>query len=147
MDEYKLKEGELKKGEHKGRIMAAAVVVAGAILGGAFMSTNGVTAVWSLAALYMLGPLVAAMLVRPLQDDWWLFVTATILSLGIVVPWSFIHPAQWATVYLPQLGFWANLLFLVLLITSVGAGQPPRKLCWALTGVYLLILLALPLVL
>ncbi|MCL4262752.1 MAG: hypothetical protein KJ069_06035 [Anaerolineae bacterium] len=142
MSEYKL-----KKGENKNRIIAAALVVAAVILGGAFMSTDGVTAVWSLAALYMLGPLVAAMLVRPLQSDWWLFGTATLLSLGIVLPWSFIHPAQWAAVYLPELGFWANLLFLVLLITSVGAGQPPRKLCWALTGVYLLILLALPIVL
>lgn len=142
MDEYKL-----KKGENKNRIIAAAIVVAVVILGGAFMSTDGVTAVWLLAALYMMGPLVAAMLVRPLQDDWWLFFTATILSWGIVLPWAFIHPAQWAAVYLPELGFWANLLFLVLLITSVGAGQPPRKLCWALTGVYLLILLALPIVL
>lgn len=142
MSEYKL-----KKGENKSRIMAAAVVVAVVILGGAFMSTDGVTAVWLLAALYMLGPLVAAVLVRPLQDDWWLFVTATILSLGIVFPWSLLSPARWAAVYLPQLGFWANLLFFILLITSVGAGQPPRKLCWVLTGFYLLILLALPLVL
>ncbi len=142
MSEYKL-----KKGENKNRIIAAAAVVAAVILGGAFLSTDSVTAVWLLAALYMLGPLVAAVLVRPLQGDWWLFVTATILSLGIVLPWSFIHPAQWAVVYLPQLGLWANLLFLVLLITSVGSGQPPRKLCWALTGFYLLILLVMPLVL
>ncbi|HRQ40241.1 MAG TPA: hypothetical protein PLD25_20210 [Chloroflexota bacterium] len=142
MSDYKL-----KKGENKSRIIAAAAVVAVVILGGAFMSTDGVTAVWLLAALYMLGPLAAAVLVRPLQNDGWLFITATILSLGIVLPWSFINPAQWATVYLPELGFWANLLFLILLITSVGAGQPPRKLCWALTGFYLLILLALPLVL
>jgi hypothetical protein len=142
MSEYKL-----KKGEHKGRIMAAAGVIAAAMVGGAFMSTDGVTAVWLQAAVYMLGPLVAAVLVRPLPDDWWLFFTATILSLGIVLPWAVIHPAQWAAVYLPELGFWANLLFLILLITSAGAGQPPRKLWWALTCFYLLILLALPLVL
>ena len=139
MSEYKL-----KKGENKNRIIAAALVIATVILGGAFVSTESVTAVWLLAAWYMLGPLVAAVLVRPWQRDWWLFGTATLFSLGIVLPWSFIHPAQWATVYLPELGLWANLLIFVLLITSAGAGQPPRKLCWALTGFYLLILLALP---
>jgi len=139
MDEYKL-----KNGENKGRILAAAGVIAVVIVGGAFISAESPTAVWLLAAWYMLGPLVAAMLVRPLQRDWWLFGTATLLSLGIVIPWSFLHPAQWATVYLPELGLWANLLIFVLLITSAGAGQPPRKLCWALSGFYLLILLALP---
>ncbi|MCP4360871.1 MAG: hypothetical protein GY796_22920 [Chloroflexi bacterium] len=69
-----------------------------------------------------------------------MFVTAVLLTLTIIIPWAFINPIHWATTQMPQLGYWANVLFFVLLITNMGAKRPPRNLARLLTGFYLLIM-------
>lgn len=142
MNEYKLKMGKPK------RIITAALLTAVSVLGGALLhSLNSESAalIWLTAAVYMLGPILAALLMWPLPEcDGWLFLTAVALSLAVVVPWAFVQPAVWAAAYLPQLGLWANVLFIVLLTTQSGAGRPSKVISWSLTGFYLLIMLIMP---
>lgn len=145
MSEYKLKKSKPK------RIIAAALLTAVSVLGGAWLhaiNSESAALIWLTTAVYMLGPILAALLVWPLLvDEGWLFMTAVLLSLAVVVPWAFVKPSVWATTYLPQLGLWANVLFIVLLMTQVGAGRPSKLISWSLTGFYLLIMLTMPLVL
>lgn len=142
MAEYKLK----KRGD--GRILAASLVSAAAVIGSAglhALAGEWHVGIWLAAAVAMMGPLLAAVILWPrLEEGGWLFTTAVFLAVPIVIPWAFIDPARWAAEILPQLGMWANVLFSGLWIAVVGAGRPPRKLSWALTGFYLLILLILP---
>ena len=140
------KHKDMEKGK---RIIGAALITAVSILMGALLHTVGsenVALIWLTTAVYMLGPILATIIIWPsIGFDGWLFTTAVLLSLAIVIPWSFINPSAWANTFLPQLGQWANVLFIVLLTTCVNAERPPKFINWLLTGVYLLIMLAMPL--
>lgn len=142
-----MSELKLKKIQSK-RIILAALVVAASVVVGALLHTadsENVALVWLTTAVYMLGPVLAALIVWPLVAyDGWLLLTAVVLSLAVVIPWAFINPSAWATSFLPQLGQWANVLFIVLLTTHVSAGRPPRFISWLLSGFYLLIVLGMP---
>lgn len=134
---------QVKKMDEGGRIIGAALVVAGGILAGSAVHSfgpEGVLTVWLAAAVFMLAPLLAALLVRPLLDDWWLYVTAVFLSISIIIPAALLNPAYWAAEQLPQLGMYANILFFVLLISQVKAGRPSKAVSWLLTGGYVLIM-------
>jgi len=142
----------IQKNKQKGkRTMGASLMVAALVLAGALlhrMSNGNAGLIWLTTAVYMLGPISAALIVWPLvKFDGWLFLTAVFLSLAIVVPWAFIDPSAWVASFLPQLGQWANVLVIVLLVSHVSAGKAPRGINWALTSFYLLILLGLPLLL
>ena len=145
MSEYKIKQ------KYKQRIIAAALVVAASILGGALLNSlnsESAAVIWLTTAVYMAGPILAALIVWPLTAyDGWLFLTAVLLSCAVVIPWAFINPAVWAANILSQLGQWANVLFIILLIIGVSAERPSRRLSWALTGFYCLIMLVLPVLL
>ena len=125
------------------RIIGAALLVAGGILLATVVhgfGPDGVLTVWLAAAVFLLAPLLAALLARPLLDDWWLYVTAVLLGLSIIIPAAFLHPAYWAAEQLPQLGRWANVLFFVLLISTVKVGRPSKAVSWLLTGFYVVIM-------
>ncbi|HFE67514.1 MAG TPA: hypothetical protein ENJ93_09660 [Chloroflexi bacterium] len=134
---------QVKKMDEGGRIIGAALVVAGGILAATAVHRFGpdsVLTVWLTAAVFLLAPLLAALLVRPLLDDWWLYVTAVLLGLSIIIPAAFLHPAYWAAEQLPQLGRWANVLFFVLLIVAAKTGRPSKAVSWLLTGFYVVIM-------
>ncbi len=125
------------------RLIGAALVVAGGILLATALHSfgpDGMLTVWLATAVFLLAPLLAALLVRPLLDDWWLYVTAVLLGLSIIVPAAFLNPAYWAAEQLPQLGRWANVLFFVLLIGTVKVGRPSKAISWLLTGFYVVIM-------
>lgn len=142
---------DILKHEKQKRLIGASGVLAATLLGGTLchsIAGEQLAGVWLGTALYMFGPILAAVLVLPLVDgDWWLFTTAVLLSLAILLPWALVDPARWAASLMPQLGLWAHVLFTVLLVSGVAAKRLPRQLAWTLSGFYLLILLLLPLVL
>lgn len=142
MSELKLKENQPK------RIISASLVVAISIIGGTLLhsiNSEHIVFIWLSTAVFMLGPLLATMLVwSSVKYDGWLFTTAVLLSMAIVIPWAFINPSVWATSYLPQLGLWGNVLFIVLLTSCVSAERPSKVINWLLTGFYLLIMMVMP---
>lgn len=144
MSEYKTMK------QKKARKFAAALATATSIILGAWLyrlSDGNVALIWVSTAVYMLGPIVATLIVWPVVAyDGWLFTTAVLLSLAVVVPWSFINPTKWVTVLLPQFGMWANILFVILLISAVSEERLSRKMAWGLTGFYLLLMVGLPIV-
>jgi len=130
-----------------GRSLIAALIVAGSILGASFIQgQNGVPAIlaWLATAIYMSGLLAAAWLLGPpATAGWWLFGTATLLGLTIVIPGAFLDPVHWAASQLYQLGFSAGSLFIVLAISVTGQPEPGSKKRRVITGFYVLIMLVL----
>lgn len=137
---------QIETKENNKRLLGTAVLVAGGILTGSALAGaagENVGLIWLTAAVYMLTLLAAALLAQPLQRDRWLFVTAVLLSLSIIIPAAILNPSYWAAEQLPLLGMYANILFFVLLISQNKAGRPSRTTSWFLTGFYVIIMVFL----
>jgi hypothetical protein len=134
-----------------GRLILGSLVIAAALLiaaaGQASPLENELLRSFVTTAVYMLGPLVAAIIVLPAaKHKAWLYITATLMSLAIVIPWSFIDPAAWAQTYLVQLGSSANTLFFMLMVVTTAVECKSTKILWLITAVYLAIMVVLPIV-
>jgi hypothetical protein len=112
-----------------GRLILGSLVIAAALLiaaaGQASPLENELLRSFVTTAVYMLGPLVAAI---------------------IVLPAAFIDPAAWAQTYLVQLGSSANTLFFMLMVVTTAVECKSTKILWLITAVYLAIMVVLPIV-
>lgn len=134
-----------------GRLIVGSLVIAGALLIAAAVQASPLESdllrSFVTTAVYMLGPLVAAIIVLPTaQHKAWLYITATLMSLAIVIPWSFINPSAWAQTYLVQLGSSANTLFFMLMVIVSAVECKSTKILWLVTAVYLAIMVVLPII-
>lgn len=130
----------------------AALIVAGVILLGALLQNNITedTPFWVFAttAVYMLGPLLSAIIMLPMTiDRKWLYATATIMSWAIVFPWALIDTAAWAQTYMAQLGHYCNILFVMIIISNNVRTDSPRKHLWIITAIFITVLWILPILL
>lgn len=134
-----------------GLIILGSLVIAGVLLLASAIQAspleNEVIRGFATTAVYMLGPLVAAIIVLPVaKHKAWLYITATLMSLAIVFPWSFINPTAWTQEYLVQLGSNANILFFMLMVMATTVECKSTKVLWLVTAVYLTIMVVLPII-
>ena len=137
--------------DQSGLIILASLVIAGALLLASAIQAipleNEAIRAFVTTAVYMLGPLFAALIVLPIaKHRAWLYITATLMSLAIVIPWSFVSPATWAQEYLVQLGSNANILFFMLMAVATTVECKSTKILWLVTAVYLTIMVVLPII-
>ena len=134
-----------------GRLIAGSLVIATVLLVASFIQgsslENEVIRVFATTAVYMLGPLMAALIMLPvIQYGKWLYITATLMSLAMVIPWSFINPTVWSQDHLVQLGSNGNILFFMLMVVATTVECKSTKILWLVTAVYLAIMLVLPII-
>ncbi len=134
-----------------GRLILGSLITAAALLIASAIQTspleNEVVRGFATTAVYMLGPLIAALIALPItQHKAWLYITAILMSLSIVVPWSFIDPTAWGQNYLVQLGSNANILFFMLMVVATTVECKSTKIVWLATAVDLAIMVVLPIV-
>lgn len=134
-----------------GRIIAGSMMLAGVLLLASLLYgssiENETIRIFATTAVYMLGPLLSALIVLPIANNkQWLYITATLMSLAIVIPWAFINPTAWGQEYMVQLGSYANMMFFVILISAATTEAKSTKILWLITAVYLIILMAIGIV-
>ena len=134
-----------------GRLILGSLVIAAALLIAAAVQAspleNELLRSFVTTAVYMLGPLAAALIVLPIaKHKVWLYITATLMSLAIVIPWSFINPAVWAQQHLVELGSNANTLFFMLMVVTTAVECKSTRILWLVTAVYLAIMVVLPII-
>ena len=134
------------------RLIGASLILAGTILLGSLLQVNiakgNAISVLTTTAVYMLGPLCAAIIMLPItKDKKWLYATATLMSLAIVFPWALIDTATWAQTYMAQLGHYCNILFVMIIISNNSNDDVSHKHLWVITGFFLFVLFILPILL
>ncbi len=138
--------------QRSGRIIAASILLAAVLIVGSLVQIssieNELVRVWVTTAVYMLGPLIASVILLPIvADRKWLYITASLMSLAIVFPWVLIDSATWAQTYMPKLGYYCNILFAVIIITNSVDKETSSKHLWMITGLFLAVLWVLPILL
>ena len=131
--------------QQSGRLIAGSLILAGALVLASYVYgssiENDAIRIFVTTAVYMLGPLVSAIIVLPATvHKRWLYITATLMSWIIVIPWAFINPTAWVQDYMVQLGSYTNMMFFILLIAAVTSEAKSTKILWLITAVYLIIL-------
>jgi hypothetical protein len=132
----------------RNRLILASLVIAGSMIGAALWQETGDGETWTVTAVYMLGIFGAAWIMMPMvKEERWLWITAVLMALTIVLPGAILNREQWASTQLQNLGSTANTLFLVLMLSTT---QQPSRYAdkkWIITGVYVLIMLILTILL
>ena len=133
------------------RTIVASLILAGAILLGALLQTNLAEGapfwVFVTTAVYMLGPLLSAVVMLPVsQNRKWLYASATLMSWAIVFPWAFIDTSAWVQTYMAQLGHYGNILFAMVIITDAANESKPQKHLWVVTTIFMMVLLIMPII-
>ena len=134
------------------RTIVASLIIAGTILLGALLQTNLAEGspfwVFVTTAVYMLGPLLSAVVMLPVsQNRRWLYASATLMSWVIVFPWAFIDTSAWVQTHMAQLGHYCNILFVMMIIADNANDSHPKKHLWVITTMFITVLLVMPIIL